>query len=409
MTKSRRRVAAILCCIIFMLTAVSCGQSSQTVQTPPPAASSANSQSAQPTPEPKPEPVTINFATAGDTNMTEFFNNEIVPAFNEEYPHITVNVVGTGPGDSGSKNIHTKWKAQFDAGRDKWDLDAACVNQSVMRDMIADGLIAKYVPECENAEYVNTPSSDNCLGTPVTDYVIPMFQSQTVIAYNPSMVPNPPKNFNELEEWIKANPKKFGYNGVKGGMSGVAFVGAYLYNKTGQYTLYSKGPYDAANTESWKDVFKTLKSLPVDYTQGNAGTLDKLNRGEIAMGPVWVDMLLLWKSEGRMDPNIKMMLPEPGMPGQPMYLVVASKASNYEAAKTFCDFIARPEIQAKYVVEKYTWYPGVDSTAVFEACSQEAKDKLFSEISAEEIAKKGLSLPLAGYSADMLTIYEEVR
>ena len=97
------------------------------------------------------------------------------------------------------------------------------------------------------------------------------------------------------------------------------------------------------------------------------------------------------------------------MPGQPMYLVVASKASNYEAAKTFCDFIARPEIQAKYVVEKYTWYPGVDSTAVFEACSQEAKDKLFSEISAEEIAKKGLSLPLAGYSADMLTIYEEVR
>jgi ABC-type uncharacterized transport system YnjBCD substrate-binding protein len=223
------------------------------------------------------------------------------------------------------------------------------------------------------------------------------------------MIANPPKNFDELEEWIKANPKKFGYNGVKGGMSGVAFTAAFLYNKTGKYELYSKGPYDKANTEGWKDVFKELKSLPVVYTQGNAGTLDMLNRGEIAIGPVWVDMLLLWKSEGRMDPNIKMLLPEPGMPGQPMYLVVADKAANYEAAKLFCDFIARPEIQAKYVVEKYTWHPGVDSVAVFEKCSEQAKKTLFAEVSAEEIAKKGLSLPLANYMSDMLTVYEEVR
>lgn len=406
MFRSMRSIAVILCLVVLLFGIAACGQkvpAQTSAQSPP------GTESAQPTTEPKPEPVTINFATAGDTNMTEFFNNEIIPAFNEEYPYITVNVVGTGAGDAGSKNIHTKWKAQLNAGSQKWDLDAACVNQSVMRDLIADGLIVKYVPDCENAEYVNTPASDNCLGTPVTDYVIPLFQSQTVIAYNPSMVPNPPKTFDELEDWIKANPNKFGYNGVKGGMSGVAFVAAYLYNKTGEYDLYTKGPYDPVNTESWQDVFKQLKSLPVVYTQGNAGTLDMLNRGEIAMGSVWVDMLLLWKSEGRMDPNIKMILPEPGMPGQPMYLVVASKASNYNAAKTFCDFIARPEIQAKYVVEKYTWYPGVDSTAVFEKCTQEAKDTLFGEISAEEIAEKGLSLPLAEYNNDMLTIYEEVR
>jgi ABC-type glycerol-3-phosphate transport system substrate-binding protein len=181
MSRFFRSVAVILCCAILMAAAVSCGQSKPTqVSTPTPSASAPAS--VQPTPEPAPEPVTINFATAGDTNMTEFFNNQIAPAFKAEYPHITVNVVGTGPGDSGSKNIHTKWKAQLDAGKEKWDLDAACVNQSVMRDLIADGLIKKYVPETENAKYVNTPSSKNCLGTPVTGYVIPMFQSQTVLA-----------------------------------------------------------------------------------------------------------------------------------------------------------------------------------------------------------------------------------
>lgn len=410
MTRSIKSLAAILCCFVLILATVSCGQPAPAqTSTQAPSATPSASTAPTPTPEAKPEPVTINFATAGDTNMTEFFSNKILPAFNQEYPHITVNVVGTGPGDSGSKNIYTKWRAQLDAGKDKWDLDAGCVNQSVMRDLIADGLIKKYVPETENAKYVTTPSSQNCLGTPVKDYVIPMFQSQTVLAYNPAMVATPPKNFNELEEWIKANPKKFGYNGVKGGMSGVAFATAYLYNKTGKYDLYAKGPYDKANTETWKDVFAALKALPVVYTQGNAGTLDMLNRGEIAMGPVWVDMLLLWKSEGRMDKSIKMLLPEPGMPGQPMYLVVAEKATNYEAAKTFCDFIARPEIQAKYVVEANTWHPGIDSVAVFEKCSQAAKDLLFAEVTAEEISKKGLAFPLANYMTDMLTIYEEVR
>jgi len=55
---------------------------------------------------------------------------------------------------------------------------------------------------------------------------MPMFQSQVVLAYNPDMVKNPPNTYEELVTWIKANPRKFGYNGVKGGMSGTAFVTA---------------------------------------------------------------------------------------------------------------------------------------------------------------------------------------
>jgi len=53
---------------------------------------------------------------------------------------------------------------------------------------------------------------------------MPMFHSQTALAYNPDYVKNPPKTFEELVELVKANPKKFGYNGIKGGMSGVSFT-----------------------------------------------------------------------------------------------------------------------------------------------------------------------------------------
>lgn len=355
------------------------------------------------------EPVTLNFATAGDTNMLEFFQKYIGAAFTAKYPNIKINVVGTGPGDDGSRTIYTKWKAQADAKRTDWDIDVACVNESIMKDMIENKVIAQYVPGITNAKYVNTPASEYCLGTNVKGYVVPLFQSQIVLAYNPAKISNPPKSFTELETWIKANPRKFGYNGVVGGMSGVGFTAAWVYAKSGDYQTIAKGPYDAGITTKWPGIIKELKALPVTYTQGNAGTLDMLNRGEIDIGPVWVDMLLLWKSDGRMNPDIRMLLPDPGMPGQPMYIVIGQNAKNAEAARLLCDFIADPAVQAEYVVGKYTWYPGVDPTAVFEKCSEESKKLLFSEVTAAEIAKKGLSLPLSDYMKEMQKLYAEIR
>ncbi len=306
------------------------------------------------------------------------------------------------PGDSRQKTIHTKLRGPADGAKKKRDLERPAFNQSVMRDLIADGPVQKFVGELENAQYVNTPSSKNALGTPVEGYVVPMFQSQVVIAYNPAVVTNPPKTFQELEDWIKANPKKFGYNGVTGGMSGVGFTVGYVYYKTNQYETFSSGVYDPANEASWADVIKELKSLPVVYTQGNAGTLDMLNRGEIAMGPVWVDMFYLWKSDGRMDPNMKMILPEPGLPGQPMYLIV-SQRENSRGGKKFVDFIARPEIQAKCGGGQHG-YPASTPTLVFEVCSEEAKDPPVQRSHSEKSPRRALCLMLSSFLATAQTV-----
>lgn len=355
------------------------------------------------------QPVTINFATAGDANMLEFFKNTVSPDFKVKYPNITVNVVGTGAGDAGSRDIYTKLKAQKDAGTVKWDIDAAVVHQSIMSDMMKEQLLTKYVGNSANKALVTAANTKNSLGTDVEGYVIPLFNSQTVIAYNPKMVTNVPKTFDDVVKWIKDNPKKFGYNGVTGGMSGVGFAAAYMYYKTGKYDLFSKGPYDIANESTWPDIMKELKALPVTYTQANAGTLDMLNRGEIAMGPVWVDMLGLWKTEGRMDPGIGIILPTPGMPGQPMYLVISAKAANADAALKYIDFLSSPEIQAKYVVEKNNWYPGVDANTVFAKCSDATKNRLFGTVTAADLAKNGLSFPLAPYLADVIKTYTEAK
>lgn len=351
--------------------------------------------------------VTLNVVTAGDTNMHDLQRNVFAPEFEKRNPGVKINAVGSGPGDPGSRVIANKLKSQKDAGVAKWDIDVAIVHQIVMSELIQQDLVAKYAPEIATYKLMTAADGRNALGFNVEGFVMPMFHSQVVLAYNPEMVKSPPNTFEELLAWIKANPKRFGYNGVKGGMSGVAFTTGWAYWKTGQYEQYAKGPYDKGAQAGWPAAIKELKGLPVTLTTGNNDTLDRLNRGEIAMGPVWVDMLINQKNEGRMDPKIRMKLISPGFPGQPMYLVVPKNAANYQVAKKYVEFITSPEIQARVIVERNGWYPGIDGQHVLPHVSEKAKALLFQDVPPDDLAKNGLSFPLSAYFKDLMTAYEE--
>jgi len=353
--------------------------------------------------------VTLNIATAGDTNMADFFNDVVGPAFTERHPYFNLNIIATGPGDDGSRTITTMWDAQNSAGSEAWTIDMAVVHESAMETLIGNDLIVPFVPQIANAQFVNTPASRMSLGVNVEDFVVPLFQSQIVLAYNPDNVSNPPQTFDELALWMEANPNRFGYNGVVGGMSGVGFVAAWIYAMSGDYEAIALSEYDPSVTEGWAEIIDELRALPVVYTQGNAGTLDMLNRGEIDMGPVWVDMMLLWQADGRLNPSINMLLPAPGMPGQPMYLVIGREAVNADAARTFINFLAEPEIQARYIVEHSGWNPGIDPEAVFEVASETAIQQLFTDITAEQFAERGLAMPVGDFRTDMIRIFEESR
>jgi ABC-type uncharacterized transport system YnjBCD substrate-binding protein len=351
--------------------------------------------------------VTLNVVTAGDTNMHDLQRNVFGPEFEKRNPGVKINAVGSGPGEAGSRVIVTKMKAQKDANVAKWDVDVAIVHQIVMSDLIQNDLVAKYAPEIGTSKLATADDTKNALGFNVEGFVMPMFHSQVVLAYNPEMVKTPPSTFDELVAWIKANPRKFGYNGVKGGMSGVAFTTGWVYWKAGLSDKYVKGPYDKAAQGKWAGAIKELKSLPVVLTTGNNDTLDKLNRGEIAMGPVWVDMLIDLKNQGRMDPKIRMKLISPGFPGQPMYLVVPKRAASYDVAKKYVEFITSPEMQAKVIVERNGWYPGIDGKHVLPHVSDKAKALLFEDVPPDALMKYGLSFPLSSYFKDLLTAYEE--
>ena len=131
-----------------------------------------------------------------------------------------------------------------------------------------------------------------------------------------------------------------------------------------------------------------------------------LNRGEIAMGPVWVDMFYTWQADGRVPPNIRLKLIEPGMPGQPMYYVTPAKASNPDLGASSSSSRPRPEVQAEGIVKQFNWYPGIDAEHIQAAIDEATWDKLFADVTPEDLASKGQAFPIGPYFDDILEAYE---
>jgi ABC-type uncharacterized transport system YnjBCD substrate-binding protein len=350
----------------------------------------------------------LTVITAGDQNMVDYVNNYLAPLFEERNPGNTVRAVGTGPGDAGSQKIIERLQAQQQAGNENWDVDVAVVHEKAAGQLVEEDLLKAYRADIPTGELVSRGNADVALGTNVKGYVMPMFNSQTAIAYNPALVPNPPKSYEEIAAWVKENPKQFGYNGIKGGMSGVAFVVGWVYAFGGDAATLQTGPFQEGGNAGWTGALSSLKDFnqSVTLTPGNAGTLDMLSRGEIALGPVWVDMFYSWQANGQLPPEMKLVLPEPGMPGQPMHYVIPAKAEHADLAAKFIALATSPEVQAEGIVKKFNWYPGIDAEKVQSELDPDTWSKLFTDISPEELAAKGKPFPIKPYFDGILEAYE---
>jgi ABC-type uncharacterized transport system YnjBCD substrate-binding protein len=351
---------------------------------------------------------TLNVITGGSQNMVDYVTDYLGPLFEKQNPGVKVSVVGVGPDDAGSQKIVEKLAAQKAAGAAAWDVDVVVPNQQKTGEMVRDGLLAKYRDSIPTGKFAISQSSKKALGVDVDGYVMPMFESQTAIAYNPDLVKQVPASYDELRGWVAKNPKAFGYNGIKGGMSGVAFVVGWVYAYGGNAETVQQGPYNTQAAAGWKKAFADLKDFNrnVVFTPGNAGTLDMLNRGEIAMGPVWVDMFQSWKADGRLPPNMKLKILAPGMPGQPYYYAIPAKARNAELAKKFIALATSPQVQAEGIVKRFNWYPGIDASVVKPALDAKIWNQLFTDVTPSDLASYGKPFPLAPYFKDLREQYE---
>ena len=350
----------------------------------------------------------LNVATAGDQNMVDYVKTWLGPKFEAAHPGVKVQVIGTGPGDAGSNKIIEKLTAHKASGASSWDIDVAVVHQKAGGELVEKGLLEKYRQQIKTGSLVSADNAKNALGVNVDGYVMPMFLSQTAIAWNSETIKTPPASYDELVAWAQKNPQAFGYNGIKNGMSGVSFVVGWMYAYGTDAQRLSSLPYDKGVEKNWGQAYEKLKAFNknVTFTPGNAGTLDMLTRGEIAMGPVWVDMFYSWKDQGKLPPSIKLSLLAPGMPGQPMYYVIPAKAANPQLAREFIELATSPEVQAQGIVKQFNWYPGIDAQHVKPQLDAGTWQKLFAEISPQALAEYGKSFPISAYFDDIKEGYE---
>ena len=113
--------------------------------------------------------------------------------------------------DAGSQAILEKLDAQ--KGRDSWDTDVIVTNQLKTAEMVEAGLLQTYRDRIATGDLVSSANATSALGTDVDGYVMPMFSSQTAIAYNPDLVEDVPQSMDEIKAWAEAHPGAFGYNG----------------------------------------------------------------------------------------------------------------------------------------------------------------------------------------------------
>ncbi len=215
----------------------------------------------------------LNVATAGDQNMVDYVKTWLGPKFEAAHPGVKVRVIGTGPGDAGSNKISEKLTAQQESGAQQWDIDVAVVHQKAGGEQVAKGLLQKYRQDIQTGGMVSSPSATQALGVNVDGYVMPMFLSQTAIAWNSDLVTTPPASYDELVAWTQKHPQAFGYNGIKNGMSGVSFVVGWIYAYGTDAQRLSAGPYDKSVEKGWQQAYEKLKAFNknVTFTRATPG------------------------------------------------------------------------------------------------------------------------------------------
>ena len=209
----------------------------------------------------------LNVITAGDQNMVDYINDYLGPKFEADHPGVTVRAVGTGPGDAGSLKIFEKLDAESKAGTANWDIDVAVVHQRGAAQMLGDQLAGEVSRRDHDRQAGHARHRRKRAG-----------HRRHRLCHADVQQPDRHRlqsrgGQGSAEDLRRArasgsptNPKQFGYNGIKGGMSGVGFVMGWVEAKTGDADKLEKGPYDPAEKPKIDEALTAMKPFNANVT-----------------------------------------------------------------------------------------------------------------------------------------------
>jgi len=258
----------------------------------------------------------------------------------EEETGIHVKVVlGTGEGTYQKVEAEKEGRGTVDL----WLLSGPQVQPAVDGGLLY-GPVIKALPNAENIVPFDAQFAE---GFDHGGYVVPAWRNQAVFAYDTRFVDAPPTSFDELESWVRSNPRRFTYCDPAQGGSGQAFVNAVMYWLTAEPRAYF-GHFDQTMVDrEWPKLWDWLREIGpyVVYASHNSDALEKLAREDVWIAATWEEMFIQWRADGHLPDSVRAYLPAPGLPGGADFLGVPASSTRKAAALLFMNYLLSKESQ----------------------------------------------------------------
>ncbi len=262
----------------------------------------------------------------------------LVEAFEAEYG-IDVTVP-----DGTFDSIHDKFLAE--SGRDSGDIDVMSTWAPFIEKSDIDALFTPLLsPDLD--VLVTAFGSMDSEGTAAA-----FWGNQTGFAYNPDLISEDelPNTIEEMEAWMQANPKRFGFNEPEGGGAGPSFVFAVIRSLAGDSDAYFGPEVDPVAVEGWDVAWDWFNDNSDNFviTGTNADNLTRLNDGEFTIVTSYEDLLFSQIQQGSVSADLKFYVPAWGSVGSRNFVVIPQNAPNPAAAQLFVHWLTSAETQTTF-------------------------------------------------------------
>jgi putative spermidine/putrescine transport system substrate-binding protein len=308
------------------------------------------------------EQTVINLYSAGDTNITDWYQNVVIPAFEEAYPQYTVTFTNTRA--AGDQTIIDRTLAALETGDDP-QVEVMDTDPRGWVDALeADLWHAPTVEEIPNL--VNVSETAN-----VTPLAATYRGSQVLIAYNSDLVPEDevPTTYTELLAWIEANPGQFVYCRPDKGGSGGAMVVRALHEVSGlDWEQWIAGEeFDQALIDEYlPPALELLQGIHPfiyeegSYPAGNNPVLELFANGSVSMISAWSDQSIQALNLGLLPETTRLVqFSDFPFVGGYTQLSIPKNTANLQGALDFVNFVLTPEIQES-VVSNIGGFPAIN-------------------------------------------------
>lgn len=295
---------------------------------------------------------TVNFAMWGGSNSTNKYIDQWVGKRLKEQYNVTLNRVPLNDTVEAVNKVLGEVQAGLKTGG---SIDLIWINGKNFRSMKQGNLLfgpfRDKLPSMQAYDQSN-PAVNSDFGLPIEGYSAPYTGSYYVMAMDSAKVKKQPTNFDELLQWVKANPGRFTYV-TPPEFDGDRFLLGTLYATTGGYQQYAGAQF---NEQLWQQnsskAFAYLKQLkPYLWRRGQTypPTQTRLSElfanGEIWMMPVFISKVAEGLATKQYPSTTKAFTITGASLNDPSFTAVPVNASNPAAAMVLANILSSPEGQ----------------------------------------------------------------